>query len=388
MKNWHTNIGVLSLVDNEFIQHKRLHNENRKPGYRTDFARDRDRIIHSKSFRRLKGKTQVFHFGFDDHVRNRLTHTLEVSQIGRSIANALYVNEELVEVICLSHDLGHPPFGHIGEDALNHCLKEYDGYNHNIQSIKSVTKIEHTYPGFVGLNLSKPVIDGMLKHDGKMSQKILNNKYIQKIVKDYDININNFGSIESQIAGMSDQIAYNHHDLDDGFRSGIITLEQFVDELEYAKKIYDNIKSNHPNINKDILTHELIRTSITNFIIDGVEHTKSIIQKNNISNISDVYGYNDWVVNLSDNMIENSKQIYDFLFKNLYRCDTLMKERDECFDYVVKLFEYYKNNYDSIEVLKETHTISDMDLSYKVADYIAGMTDVFAYNEYMEHCNE
>lgn len=382
-----TEIGIFGYKDGKIINYPRIFKENRAGGYRTDFARDRDRIIHSKAFRRLKGKTQVFHFAHHDHVRNRLTHTLEVSQIGRSIANALQVNEELVEVICLSHDLGHPPFGHIGEDAINHCLNQYQGYNHNIQTLKYVTKIENTYPSFNGLNLSLPVIDGIIKHDGKISDRLLENEYVNKIIGQYGIDILNYGSIEAQIAGMSDQIAYNHHDLDDGFRSGIISLEQFLDEVSYAKNIYNDIVNVYGKIDKTILANEIIRTSITNFIIDGVENTKKIINKNNINNIESVYSFENCIVSLSDEMLETSKEIYKFLFNNLYRSDVLMDERHLCFDYVVKLFEYYNNNYDNIDIL-DKGVNNCKNRAYKIADYISGMTDSYAYNQFMEYCNE
>ena len=251
--------------------------------YRYEYQRDRDRVIHTSSFRRLKHKTQVFIYHEGDHFRTRLTHSLEVSQISRSIARYLGLNEDLCEVLSLAHDLGHTPFGHAGENVLSECMNNYGSFDHNIQSLRILTLLENPYDDFLGLNLSINTIDGLLKHNGPIQDK----KLVLELLPDlnsYKINFGNHGSLESQISSLADDIAYNNHDIDDGLRANFFS----IDELKEIP-ILQNIISETLEKNSDKNNYKLIKKLIDYMVTDLTENTKKNIHKYNINKIEDIY---------------------------------------------------------------------------------------------------
>ncbi|NCU54885.1 MAG: dNTP triphosphohydrolase, partial [Candidatus Fonsibacter ubiquis] len=299
---------------------------DKKNLYRSFYQRDRDRIIHSTSFRRLKYKTQVFVYDEGDHYRTRLTHTLEVSQISRSISRYLKLNEDLSEAISLAHDLGHPPFGHAGEKILDYCIRNHGGFNHNIHSIRLVTELEKAYQNFDGLNLSINTIDGIVKHNGpnyliKQNLDLLPN--LNKIKK---INFYNQSSLEAQISALSDDIAYNNHDIDDGIRAGLFSINDIKD-LPIIGEIIK--KKNKQFKNKKLLRNEIIRSIINFMVTDLILHTKKNLKKYKIKTIDDVYNSKKFIVSFSPKLIKANNQIREFLKLNMYENKSVKEMTDK-----------------------------------------------------------
>ena len=249
--------------------------------YRTPFQRDRDRIIHSASFRRLKHKTQVFVNTEGDHFRTRITHSIEVAQIARSIAKHLGLNDDLAETLSLAHDLGHTPFGHAGEDALNECMVNFGGFDHNLQTLRIIMFLEHKYLKFKGLNLTLETLDGLLKHNGPIHDLSTVNRLIGLKSFKNKINFTNSGSLEAQISAISDDIAYNNHDIQDGIRAKMFNLNDLI-EINFFKDIYKSHKKNIKNNNKDILIYQIIRDSIDLMVRDLIKNTKNNLKTNKI----------------------------------------------------------------------------------------------------------
>ena len=267
--------------------------------YRTPFQRDRDRIIHSASFRRLKHKTQVFVNTEGDHYRTRITHSIEVAQIARSIARYLCLNEDLAETLSLAHDLGHTPFGHAGEDALNECMEEYGGFDHNLQTLRVVMFLENKYLKFSGLNLSIETLEGLLKHNGPVDDlDLVNNLIGIKKFKD-KINFNTYPSLEAQISAISDDIAYNNHDIQDGINANLFKLEELV-EINFFRNIYKEYKNKINKNNYKIVTYQIIRDSIDLMIKDLINNTKNNINYNNVKNAKDIHKTSFLMVDFSD----------------------------------------------------------------------------------------
>ena len=349
---------------------------DKKNLYRSFYQRDRDRIIHSTSFRRLKYKTQVFVYDEGDHYRTRMTHTLEVSQISRSISRYLKLNEDLSEAISLAHDLGHPPFGHAGEEILNYCIRDHGGFNHNIHSIRLVTELEKAYQNFDGLNLSINTIDGIVKHNGpnylvKENLDILPN--LNKIKK---INFYDQSSLESQISALSDDIAYNNHDIDDGIRAGLFSIND-IKELPIIGEIIK--KKNKQFKNEKLLRNEIIRSIINFMVTDLILHTKKKIRKLKIKTIEDVYKYSDFLVSFSPKLISANNQIREFLRLNMYENKSVKKMTNKAEIIIKNLYIYLiKNN--------KKFILPDLKkkwgLERSVSDFIAGMTDKFAIDLY------
>lgn len=339
-----------------------------EPGYRTRFQRDRDRIIHTSAFRRLEYKTQVFINYEGDHYRTRLTHTLEVTQIGRTLARALGVNEDLVEAICLAHDLGHPPFGHSGEASLNRLMTDAGGFDHNKQSYRVVTKLENRYPNFPGLNLSWEVLEGIVKHESE---------YDVSDARDFNPELR--GNIETQIANVADELAYTAHDLDDGLRSKMIS-PFMLSGIELWEILCANIKWNGGELD-DIHRHTLIRQLIGMEIDDVLTTTDSNITKNSIRTMEEVQKLPYNIVSFSEEMHRRNRVLKDFLFKNLYRHYRVQRMSFKADRILQELFLTY---------VKEPH-ILPFHIQEKmengspervICDYIAGMTDRFAIEEY------
>ena len=349
---------------------------DKKNLYRSFYQRDRDRIIHSTSFRRLKYKTQVFVYDEGDHYRTRMTHTLEVSQISRSISRYLKLNEDLSEAISLAHDLGHPPFGHAGEEILNYCIRDHGGFNHNIHSIRLVTELEKAYQNFDGLNLSINTIDGIVKHNGPNYLVKENLDLLPNLNKIKKINFYDQSSLESQISALSDDIAYNNHDIDDGIRAGLFSIND-IKELPIIGEIIK--KKNKQFKNEKLLRNEIIRSIINFMVTDLILHTKKKIKKLKIKSIKDVYKSSDFLVSFSPQLISANNQIREFLKLNMYENKSVKKMTNKAEIIIKKLYIYLiKNN--------KKFILPDLKkkwgLERSVSDFIAGMTDKFAIDLY------
>ena len=349
---------------------------DKKNLYRSFYQRDRDRIIHSTSFRRLKYKTQVFVYDEGDHYRTRLTHSLEVSQISRSISRYLKLNEDLSEAISLAHDLGHPPFGHAGEKILDYCIRDHGGFNHNIHSIRLVTELEKAYQNFDGLNLSINTIDGIVKHNGPNYLVKENLDLLPNLNKIKKINFYKQSSLESQISALSDDIAYNNHDIDDGIRAGLFTINDIKD-LPIVGEVIK--KKNKQFKNEKLLRNEIIRSIINFMVTDLILYTKKKIKNLKINTIEDVYKSSDFIVSFSPKLISANNQIREFLRVNMYENKSVKEMTNKAEIIIKNLYMYLiKNNKRFIpqDVKKK------WGLERSVSDFIAGMTDKFAIDLY------
>ena len=315
---------------------------DKKNLYRSFYQRDRDRIIHSTSFRRLKYKTQVFVYDEGDHYRTRLTHSLEVSQISRSISRYLKLNEDLSEAISLAHDLGHPPFGHAGEKILDYCIRDHGGFNHNIHSIRLVTELEKAYQNFDGLNLSINTIDGIVKHNGPNYLVKENLDLLPNLNKIKKINFYKQSSLESQISALSDDIAYNNHDIDDGIRAGLFTMNDIKD-LPIVGEVIK--KKNKQFKNEKLLRNEIIRSIINFMVTDLILYTKKKIKNLKINTIEDVYKSSDFIVSFSPKLISANNQIREFLRVNMYENKSVKEMTNKAEIIIKNLYMYLiKNN--------------------------------------------
>ena len=336
--------------------------------YRGCYQRDKDRILHTTSFRRLEYKTQVFVNDEGDYYRTRLTHTLEVAQIGRTLARALGGNEDLAEAICLAHDMGHPPFGHSDEAVLAKKMVNHGSFNHNRQTLRIVTKLERRYSGFNGLNLSYETLEGIAKHETEYD-----------IMGDMDFNPNLRGSLEAQIANMADETAYSAHDLDDGLRSGLLTLDM-VSRLDIWRLIADTLHFAETELS-DLDRHRFI-TVLTGLEVDDiVEHTEQLIQKNRIESVSDLVHMPYNIVSNSEVMVGMNRQLKDFLYNNMYRHYRVMRMSAKAEMILSRLFDTFMSN----PKLMPTHiqdAIEEKGLEVAICDYIAGMTDRYATEQY------
>ena len=349
---------------------------DKKNLYRSFYQRDRDRIIHSTSFRRLKYKTQVFVYDEGDHYRTRLTHSLEVSQISRSISRYLKLNEDLSEAISLAHDLGHPPFGHAGEKILDYCIRDHGGFNHNIHSIRLVTELEKAYQNFDGLNLSINTIDGIVKHNGPNYLVKENLDLLPNLNKIKKINFYKQSSLESQISALSDDIAYNNHDIDDGIRAGLFSMNDIKD-LPIVGEVIK--KKNKQFKNEKLLRNEIIRSIINFMVTDLILYTKKKIKNLKIKTIEDVYKSSDFIVSFSPKLISANNQIREFLRVNMYENKSVKEMTNKAEIIIKNLYMYLiKNNKRFIpqDVKKK------WGLERSVSDFIAGMTDKFAIDLY------
>ena len=346
----------------------RLHPEE-EADFRPRFQRDRERILHTTAFRRLEYKTQVFINHEGDYYRTRLTHTLEVAQIGRSVARSLGLNEDLVETICLAHDLGHPPFGHSGESALSRLMKDFGGFNHNSQSLRIVTMLEARYPDFPGLNLSWEVLEGMVKHE-----------------TDYDIaeakqfNPELRGHLEAQIANLADDLAYTSHDLDDGLRSGMITPNQ-LEGIALWEIINESIGRRRSETLDSLSRHQIIRRLINFEVTDLIQSTDRYLRRSNVKTALDVQKLPFNVAGFSEDMYRRNRELKDFLFSNLYRHYRVVRMAAKSEIIVTELFNIYQANPKTLPT-EVQEFIPERGLERTICDYIAGMTDRFAIDEY------
>ena len=348
---------------------------NEKPSkLRNDFQRDRDRIIHSGAFRRLEYKTQVFVNHEGDMFRTRLTHSLEVAQISRGISRTLGLHEDLAEAIALAHDLGHTPFGHAGQSALNQCMKPYGGFEHNFQSLRIIDFLENDYIDFKGLNLTFETREGVLKHCSKKNALKLGEvgkRFIQKTQP----------SLEAQLVNFADEIAYNHHDLDDGYRSGLVSFDQ-LKNLSFFNDICKEVKVVSPSINDKQCIKSTIRRMMSMFIEDLCKHSQKKIDKERLTSIDDVRNSSS-IIGLSDNMMEKQHLVKIFLRNKLYLHPRVKEMTDNAHDVIEKLF---KKLMQDPKLLNIQNNIKQDDLAIMVSDYIAGMTDRFALQTYEKIC--
>jgi len=352
--------------------------KEKKNNLRNDFQRDRDRIIHSTAFRRLKHKTQVFVNTTGDHFRTRITHSLEVSQIARTLSKFFNLNEDLSETLSLAHDLGHTPFGHAGEDALNDCMKNYGGFDHNIQTLRIITILENRYYDFKGLNLSFETLDGLIKHNGPVKDKKKFNKILGKNFFKNKINFLSNSSLEAQIASISDDIAYNSHDLEDGLKANLFKL----DDLQNIPILNKIIKKHIKNIKKktiDLVIRQIIREIINEMVGDVIISIKKNIRVNQIRNLNDIYKSDKVIVCFSDQMKNFDMSIKKFLKKKMYYHSKVNLKTNYGKKIIIKLFNKIKSNPKKYINIKK---YSSSNIERIICDYIAGMTDRYAINLY------
>ena len=339
------------------------------PPRRSEFQRDRDRIVHSTAFRRLEYKTQVFVNHEGDLFRTRLTHSLEVAQIARGIARALRLNEDLAEAISLAHDLGHTPFGHAGQDALNACMREYGGFEHNLQSLRIVDRLEERYAKYDGLNLCFETREGIVKHCSLENARLLGElgeRFLDRTQP----------SLEAQICNFADEIAYNNHDLDDGLRSGLISLEQ-LNEVSLFSRYMVEVKSLYPAIGGRRLIHETIRRMINVLVCDMIETTEANIARQRPESLSDVQ-QSPPLVGFSDAMIEAQREMKRFLRKHLYQHHQVLRMTTKAQRIITDLFSTFLGD---PRLLPEPYQ-DERNQARCVADYVAGMTDRYAMKEH------
>ena len=351
--------------------------------YRSVFQRDRDRILHSGSFRKLQFKTQVFLESKGDYYRTRLTHTLEVAQIARTVSKVLRVNSELAEAIALAHDLGHPPFGHTGEEELNKLLENEGGFDHNIQTLKIVTKLEKMYASHPGLNLTIETLDGIIKHNGPLQNV---NSYIIKEIKNLkQLNLRKFPSVEAQIASISDDIAYNSHDLGDGLRAGFFSISD-IKLLPIVREAYEEVEKKYKWADYKTKCYEIIRYFLNKLVTDLIEESSKRLISFRGKNTYDIQNHKLKLVDFSSKTKLDVKVISKYLFENMYRNKDVISVRKKCSKIIKELFKTYTKNPNLLpnEWHEKINNLETKSLKRLVGDYISGMTDRFAVNQHME----
>ena len=341
-----------------------------EPDYRTVFQRDRDRILHTTAFRRLEYKTQVFINYEGDYYRTRLTHTLEVTQIGRTIARALGANEDLIETICLAHDLGHPPFGHSGEMILSRLMKDYGGFDHNKQSLRIVTFLENRYPDFPGLNLSWEVLEGIVKHE---------TEYDISDARDFNPELR--GHLEAQIANVADELAYTAHDLDDGLRSGMIT-PAMLNGMELWEIVTDLIGWRDGNFD-ELTRHRIIRKLIGVQVTNLVTSSDKRLRAESIRSAEDLQRLPYNIVGFSDDMRQRNRQLKDFLYAKLYRHYRVVRMAVKAERILSEIFKSYQSEPNTLPAHVQA-LVAERGLERTICDYIAGMTDRYAVEEHQK----
>ncbi len=345
---------------------------------RPPYQRDRDRVIHSTAFRRLKHKTQVFVNTDVDHYRTRITHSLEVSQIARTFAKIFKLNEDLCETLSLAHDLGHPPFGHAGEESLNECMQEFFGFDHNIQTLRIVTTLENKYYNFRGLNLSLETLDGLLKHNGSIEDKTMYNKILGKNIFKNKIKFRNKASLESQFSSISDDIAYNSHDLQDGVKAGLFRLDDLLEIPVISETIYKH-KKKYKNKEKGLILNEIVRDIINEMVRDVIENTKKNIGDEKPKSIKDIYRAKIQLVEFSNKMKNFDEEIKFFLMQNMYKHKIVSNKTKYGMKIVKTLFKKISKN--PKKYIKNTYLYKS-NKERMVCDFIAGMTDRYAIKLY------
>ncbi|MDZ7645342.1 MAG: deoxyguanosinetriphosphate triphosphohydrolase [Woeseiaceae bacterium] len=359
----------------ESLSRGRRHDEPRA-AYRGEFQRDRDRIVHSTAFRRLVYKTQVFVNHEGDLYRTRLTHSLEVAQIARTVARALHLNEALVEAISLAHDLGHTPFGHAGQDTLNACMRDYGGFEHNLQSLRVVDELEHKYADFSGLNLTYETREGILKHCSARNARELGEigrRFLERRQP----------GLEAQIANIADAIAYNNHDVDDGYRARLLTVEDLKSQPLFAREC-EAVSERYPGLEDRRFVYEIIRRMIDRVVTDLIETTQQNLAAARLATIDDVRAADSPLVAFSDAVLDEHQSLKRFLFRNLYQHEKVQKMTGKAARMIEVLFDAYMRNPDEMpdEFAVPARRGELPARARTVADYIAGMTDRYAIAEH------
>jgi dGTPase len=387
----------------------RLYQEPEDPT-RNPYQRDRDRIVHSMAFRRLEYKTQVFVNHEGDHYRTRLTHSLEVAQLARSMSRSLRVNEDLAEALALAHDLGHTPFGHAGEDALRETMKEFGGFDHNGQTLRILTKLEHRYALFDGLNLTWETLEGVAKHNGPVTAASYGSKGLKKppegrkkgralltplpaeaglprAIAEYnalhDLELHTYAGAEAQIASLADDIAYNNHDIDDGLRSGLFTLGE-IESVPLVGRMFNEVRKLHPGLEEQRLIHEVIRRLIHAMVIDVLTETSERIIRHRVAAPEDVRAMARPLVAFSDGMETHIRKLKNFLKKHMYRHWRVNRMTSKARRVVKELFAFFLEEPECLppEWQKLAGKPGSKQTAEVVADFIAGMTDRFAIQEH------
>ena len=354
---------------------------------RSPFQRDRDRIIHSAAFRRLEYKTQVFVNHEGDFFRTRLTHSLEVSQIARSVCRSLNLNEDIAEALALAHDLGHTPFGHAGEDALQEMMAPYGGFDHNAQSLRIITHLEQRYAEFDGLNLTWETIEGVVKHNGPLTGASSKNKpppdAIVQYNKKHDLEIDTYAGAEAQVASLADDIAYNNHDIDDGLRAGLFEISDLKD-VPLVGPVFHEVQNSYPDIETSRLIHEAVRRLIGAMVDDLLEETKRRITDANPQSAHDVQHLDHPIASFSERMSSHDRDLKKFLFDNMYRHYKLNRMTSKARRVVKELFQLLVSEPECLptEWRVLTGKPNTAPTAQIVADYIAGMTDRYALDEH------
>lgn len=340
--------------------------------YRSEYQRDRDRIIHTKAFRRLENKSQVFDPDYSDHFRNRLTHTIEVSQITRTISEALGLNTNLCEVLALSHDIGHPPFSHQGEQVLDQLMRNYgSGFDHNLHALRIVEDFEEKYAAFRGLNLTFEVREGIVKHS---------RDYTEEGESHIDLSEYRPGErppLEAQVIDLADEIAYNTADLDDGYDSGLLSVEQMVEQMELFQSLYEQVESEYPDTSEKLRVSETVRRVIDVLVTSLISQTRRVLETHGIHSVERVRHFPSRVLGLEDHIASQNRELKEFLHRNLYDHEVMRLSRKKSRRVIQELFRYYE---ESPQRLPESHysRIAELGLERIVCDYIAGMTDKYA----------
>lgn len=361
--------------------------EEPRSASRTPFQRDRDRIVHSTAFRRLKQKTQVFVAHEGDHYRTRLTHSLEVAQIARSLARTLGLDEDLAEAFALAHDLGHPPFGHAGEDQLDACMSDYEGFDHNAQTLRLVTKLEVRYPTFDGLNLTWEMLEGLVKHNGPLIDNETTFDDLPAAFRQFpyihDLEIDQFAGPEAQVAALADDIAYNNHDIDDGIASGLFRVEDLM-ELPIVGETFKAVKFEYPHLNERMVTYEAVRRLIGIWINDLTEETLRRIKEYNPQSAADVRAMDVPLVAFSEELEVRQRALRAFLHERMYKHFKVNRMRSQAKRILKELFEIFLSEPDTLPPPWRTDAIQadEPKRARIVCDYIAGMTDGFAMEEH------
>ena len=354
---------------------------------RTPYMRDRDRIIHCGAFRRMKHKTQVFVYHEGDYYRTRLTHSLEVAQIARSISRVLRLDEDLAEALALAHDLGHAPFGHAGEDALAAAMKPFGGFDHNAHALRLVTKLEERYADFDGLNLTWETLEGIVKHNGPLTGPLSKSERLAQAIAEFnagfDLRLDTFASAEAQAAALADDIAYNNHDIDDGLRAGLFSVEQLL-ALPLVGGIFSDVMARHPGLEHSRLVNECVRRLITAMIDDALVETRRRVNELKLQSAEDVRVCGKAVVSFSDAMRANDRSLKAFLFKNMYRHFKVNRMLSKAKRVIAELFALLLAEPGVLpprwaQLCDEAGSARTARV---VSDYIAGMTDRFALQEH------
>ncbi|OYX48382.1 MAG: deoxyguanosinetriphosphate triphosphohydrolase [Alphaproteobacteria bacterium 32-64-14] len=371
----------------------RLHGES-PSATRTEFQRDRDRIVHSDAFRRLKQKTQVFVAHEGDHYRTRLTHSLEVSQVARTVARVLGLDEDLAETLALAHDIGHPPFGHAGETALNTAMEAYGGFDHNAQALRVLTRLERRYPVFDGLNLTWETLEGVIKHNGPLVRADKPLAALPVAFRDYDalqsLDLDTFAGPEAQVAALADDIAYNNHDIQDGLRAGLFEIDDLVD-VPLAGKVIGEVMAQYPDIERDRLISEAVRRLIGVWVSDLIAEFQRRAAEAKPKSVEDVRALGRPLAAFSEDIAERQKPLRAFLFERMYRHHKVNRMMSQARRIVRELFGLFLSEPETLPPpWRDKAKAAGDDMTKRarvVCDYIAGMTDTYAIEEHRKLFN-